>query len=122
MMKYIAVVAAFAAAPAHAFISDESYVVRGDTQRFIVEYEPGSAARQYWCAAGEFIDDYLGMLPTTPIYRISPRPLKRGEGMVFSLSPEGAIAETGVAVFPPTDHLSAGFAASLCEPNVPRNR
>lgn len=118
MMKYIAVLAALAATPASAYITDESYFVDGDAQRFTVRYEPGSAARNYWCAAGQFIDDYLGMLPTTPIYRISPRPLQRGEGMTFSTSPEGAIDETGVAVFPQTNHLSAGHAASLCEPPV----
>ncbi len=117
-MKYIALAAIVSAAPAHAYITDESYYVSGDAQQFHVRYEPGAAARNYWCAAGQFIDDYLGMLPTTPIYRISPRPLQRGEGMTFSTSPEGAIGETGVAVFPATDHLSAGHAASLCEPRV----
>gem|GEM_PF-3329863 len=122
-MKYLALaVALTAAVPAHAYISDESYRVRGDAQSFTVEYKPGSAARQYWCAAGEFIDDYLGMLPTTAIYRLSPRPLQRGEGMTFSISSEGAVEETGIVIFPPTNHMSAGLAASLCEANYPRNR
>ncbi|WP_128253957.1 hypothetical protein [Falsirhodobacter deserti] len=121
-MKYIAIVAALAAAPAQAYITKESYVVSGDAQRFTVRYEPGSAARQYWCAAGQFVDNHLAMLPTTPIYRLSPRPLARGEGMTVSISPEGAIGDTGVAVFPPPDHLSAGFAASLCDARYPLAR
>ena len=122
MMKYMVVAAALFAAPANAYITKQGYRVDGNAERFTVEYEPGSSAAQYWCAAGLFIDNYLAMLPTTAIYRISPRPLARGEGMTFSLSPEGAIGETGVAVFPPTDHLSAGFAASLCTPRVIRDR
>ncbi|MDH2327537.1 hypothetical protein QCN27_11740 [Cereibacter sp. SYSU M97828] len=113
-MKRLAIILALAASPASAYITKEGYFVEGDAQRFHVRYEPGSAARDYWCAAGQFIDNYLGMLPTTDIYRISPRPLARGEGMTFSLSAEGAFPETGVAIFPASDHMSAGFAAALC--------
>ncbi|QUS35479.1 hypothetical protein [Falsirhodobacter algicola] len=116
MIRSLVLVAAVAATPASAYITRESYRVDGDAQQFHVEYEPGLSAAQYWCAAGQFVDDYLGLLPTTPVYRLSPKPLERGEGMTFSLSSEGAMKETGVMVFPASDHLSAGFAASLCVP------
>lgn len=106
---------AIAASPAAAFIAFDSYRVDGDASRFMVQYKPGSAARNYWCAAGDFAIRGLNVNPTTPIYRISPRPLPRMTGMLFSLSPEGATDDTGIFVIPNRGYLSAGFAQSLCE-------
>lgn len=103
-----------AAFPAHAYRTNDGYRISGDASSFTVDYKPGSAARDYWCAAGEFALRRLQQNPTVDIYRLSPRPLSRGEGMTFSLYPEGAIDTTGIAVFPDDGSLSAGFADSLC--------
>ncbi|MCJ8139680.1 hypothetical protein [Falsirhodobacter halotolerans] len=111
----IAVALGIAASPASAFIAFDSYRVDGDASRFMVQYEPGAAARNYWCAAGDFALRRLNVNPTTPIYRISPKPLPRMTGMMFSLSPEGATDDTGIFVIPNRGYLSAGFADSLCE-------
>ncbi|WP_153010500.1 hypothetical protein [Falsirhodobacter sp. alg1] len=104
------------AAPASAYRAYQGYDVEGNAQRFTVEYQPGAAASNYWCAAGDFAIGHLNVSRTTLIYRISPQPLGRTEGMQFSLSPEGAALKTGVAVLNDKGYLSAGFAESLCEP------
>lgn len=114
-MKRLAIILTLAAVPANAYSVRSGYDVNGDASSFTVEYKPGSAAREYWCAAGEFVQRALSAPPSTRIYRVSPRPLARGEGMTFSLSPENAVGYSGMAVFPDSGDLSAAFAESFCE-------
>lgn len=111
-------VALAAAAPAHAWLSAEGYRVedRGNGT-FEVLTSPGQSATESWCAAGAYVSRFLGQGPTADIWRVTPPPRRAGEGVVFSLSPQGAAPETGLLVLldaSSDNSLSAAFAESLC--------
>ena len=114
-MKRILILALLAATPASAFIADNKLVVR-DTGggSFEVAYRGLSGARQFWCAAGEYVIRELGQPVTTKIYRTSSPPRRAGNGISFSLSPEGAKG-TGLLVWGNPKGISASFARSLCD-------
>ncbi len=83
--------------------------------RFLVQASPGMGAPSSWCAAGDFAIRQLNAGPTTRIWRVSEPPRKSGQGVVFSLSPEGAASKSGLVRLAETDaSLSAGHAQALC--------
>lgn len=103
------------ATPAMAFTARNGVEVQGNSDRIEVQPSAGQAAPQSWCAAGDFVVRGLGMPASTPVYRITPPPRRGGEGVTFSLSPEGASEKTGVFVFGQADNsLTAGLAQALC--------
>ncbi len=78
---------------------------------------PGDTA--FWCAAGDYVQRRLGMSGSTRIYRVSEPPRRSGEGITFSLSPDGAASRTGVTQFFGAGHensLSVASATSFCDP------
>ena len=103
------------ASPALAFQARNGVEVTGSAQRIEVQPSAGQAAPQSWCAAGDFVLRGLGLPGTTPVYRMTPPPRRGGEGVVFSLSPEGASARTGVVQLGADDNaLSAAHAQAMC--------
>ena len=111
-----AVAACLAALPAQAFVASNGLLVQrvNETDFFVpVRGRPG--ATSFWCAAGDFVIRELGQPATTPLYRVSPPPRRAGEGVSFSLSPEGATDRTGLLLLGDRDaSLSAGHAQALC--------
>lgn len=103
------------ASPAMAFTARNGVEVTGSADQIDVQPSAGQAAPQSWCAAGDFVIRGLGMPATTRVYRVSPPPRKGGEGVIFSLSPDGASDRTGLILFGQTDNaLSAADAQALC--------
>lgn len=118
MMRFVltASVLIALAAPAQAFIAKNSLVVSpsGDGS-FTVPYRGLSGASDFWCAAGDYVVRGLNMPSDTRIYRLSSPPRRAGQGITFSLSPEGA-KRTGLALLGGGRSVSAAHARQLCKP------
>lgn len=121
----VALSVALAASPAMAFFSQNSLVVVDEGNgTFNVPFRGKSGDPEFWCAAGDYVIRGLGMPVSTRIFRLSEPPRRQGQGIRFSLNPEGAASRTGVAVFTtgPTGSISATLAQSFCPQRIPRNR
>ena len=107
-----------APAAATARISDNLQLVTpAGPDAFTVQFRAGRAARDYWCAAGEYVIDGLNLPRTTRIFRIEPAPPRpQGRSITFSLSPEDAV-HSGLAVISTTGTpgITASHARLLCE-------
>ena len=108
------------AAPAWSYVAANGLVVQPDGEgTFNVPFMGLSGDTDFWCAAGDYVNNFLGMPGGTRIYRLSEPPRPRGQGIRFSLSPEGASARTGLSVFSadgPQNSVSAAMAFALCPP------
>jgi hypothetical protein len=104
------------ATPAQAYLTQNNlHVTALEGGQFLVQASPGMGAPSSWCAAGDFAIHRLNLGPTTPIWRVSEPPRKSGQGVVFSLSPEGAATRSGLVRLNETDAaVSAGHAEALC--------
>ena len=101
--------------PAVAFTARNGVQVTGHADQIEVQPSAGQAAPQSWCAAGDFVIRQLGLSASTPVYRVSPPPRRGREGVIFSLSAEGASSRTGLLRLGATDaSLTASHAQSLC--------
>jgi hypothetical protein len=104
------------AAPATAFQADNGLLVQPSAaDAFDVPYRGLSGADDFWCAAGDYVIRGLHLSPSTRIWRQSPPPRRSGQGIRFSLSPEGAAQSTGLAQLTPGGSLTAAHAQSLCD-------
>jgi hypothetical protein len=113
---------ALSAAPAHAYLAQNDLRVQGQGDRFEVLASPGMGPSRAWCAAGDYAVVILGLPSTTPLWRVSEPPRKPREGIVFSLSPDGAASTSGLIQFGDTDaSLTAGAARNLCWSEQDRN-
>ena len=109
---FVSVTAAF---PAQAFLaSNDLKVEPAAGGAFHVPYPGLSGARDFWCAAGDYVVRELGLPPDTRIYRTSSPPRRAGEGITFSLSPENA-RRPGLVHFGPGMGLTAAHARQFCE-------
>ena len=111
------------AVPASAWLSRNNLVVvpeGGDT--FNIPYRGRSGDNEFWCAAGDYVQNALGLPGSTRIWRLSEPPRRQGEGIRFSLSPEGAASRTGLAVFSsgPPGSVLALTATGVCPPRSGR--
>lgn len=103
------------AAPAQAFIARNGLVVEpapGGT--FEVPYRGLSGVSDFWCAAGDYVVRDLGMPADTRIFRVSSPPRRAGQGITFSLSPEGA-KKTGLLLLGDGRGVSAAHARQMCD-------
>ena len=111
------------AAPASAFLSRNNLLVvpEGGTT-FNIPFRGKSGDNEFWCAAGDYVQNFLGLSGSTRIWRLSEPPRRRGEGIRFSLSPEGAASRTGLAVFGsgPAGSVLAATAIGVCPPRFNR--
>jgi hypothetical protein len=103
-----------AATPAAAWQSQNNFQVRQlDQNRFEVLSRGGLSSSDAWCAAGDFVIRGLRLSRSTTIWRISEPPRRSGQGIVFSLSPEGAASTTGL-VGSGGNSASANHGQNIC--------
>jgi hypothetical protein len=77
--------------------------------------EPGPQA--FFCAAGDYVIRWLRLPQNTRIFRLSEPPRKAGEGIWFTLNPEGAASSTGITALVtngPANSLSASASKNFC--------
>lgn len=109
-----AIASAVFPAAASAWIASNGLIVKPTGQTsFEVPYRGKSGARDFWCAAGDYVRSELNLPGNTRIYRTSPVPRRSGQGIRFSLSPEGA-QPSGLAVLGGHRSISAVHAVTLC--------
>ncbi len=108
------------AAPAWSFVAVNGLIVQPDGEgTFNVPFMGLPGDTDFWCAAGDYVNNFLGMPGGTRIFRLSEPPRRRGQGIRFSLSPEGASAKSGLSIFSsdgPQGSVSAAMAFALCPP------
>lgn len=112
----LALAAALAAAsPAAAFVATNGFVVQDvGGGRFEVRPRGQLSDANAWCAAGDYAGRVLGR-NTGTIWRISPPPRRSGQGITFSMSPQGAASSTGLATIGGSGgSKSVSSAQSLC--------
>lgn len=117
--------AALLAAPASAYIATNGLVVQPESgSNFNVPFRGKSADSDFWCAAGDYVSNFLRKPSNSRIFRLSEPPRRGGEGIRFSLSSEGAASRTGLAIFSsgPSGSVSAATAFALCPPPFLRLR
>ncbi len=116
--------AASAAVPASWFRAVNGMWVQPETPRkFYVGRGTRGGDDYFWCAAGDYVMRNLRLPGSTPIFRLSPPPRRAGQGVWFSLDPEGASARTGVTTLlssGPANSVSANAAKSFCQPRFRR--
>lgn len=104
--------------PAAAFNLDNRLRVTSDGGTdFTVNYRLGARITDYWCAAGRYALRELGQPRKTRVYRLSPPPQRKGEGIRFTLDPARSSGSTGLSIFGGAQDgsISAGVAsASNC--------
>ena len=122
-MRFVIMAAALAAclalpADAQQFRSHNGHRVIAETPRtFSVPFQGYSDDHEFWCAASDYVRRGLGLPGRTPIFLLTELPRKRGQGLRFSLDPEGAAPRTGVTTHGgagPKNSVSATSANSLC--------
>jgi hypothetical protein len=112
------------AAPADSrteYIARNGLVVIAETSRtFNVPFRGLSGDSEFWCAVGDFVQRGLGMPGGTLIFRLSEPPRRQGQGIRFSLDPEGAASRTGLLMISnnPPGAASAALAFGLCATRV----
>jgi hypothetical protein len=87
-------------------------------RKFYVPWNGDSGPEYFFCSAGDYVVRRLGMPLNTRIFRLSEPPRKPGEGIWFSLDPEGAASRTGITnilASGPENSLSASASRSFCD-------
>lgn len=112
---FLALVIVLLPTAAPAWIAQNGLVVEpsGDSD-FSVPYRGKSGARDFWCAAGDYVIRELRRPPGTRIYRTSSPPRRSGQGIRFSLSPEGA-KKPGLLIIGDGRGVTAGHARNFCQ-------
>lgn len=103
------------ASPAQAFTYDRRLTVTPENATdFTVNNRIGARLTDYWCAAGRYVLTDLGLPRKTRVYRLSPEPQKRGEGIRFTLDRARSTGKTGLTIFGGEQDggISAGGASS----------
>ncbi|MCA3439586.1 MAG: hypothetical protein IOC92_00320 [Rhodobacter sp.] len=108
------------AAPAWSFVAVNGLIVQPEGEgTFNVPFRGLAGDADFWCAAGDYVNNFLGMPGGTRIFRLSEPPRQQGQGIRFSLSAEGASAKSGLSIFSsdgPPGSVSAAMAFALCPP------
>ena len=116
----LAVAAGLGAMPVQAFVASNGLLVqRVNETDFFVPFRGRTGATSFWCAAGDFVVRSLNLPGGTRVFRLSPPPRRAGDGILFSLSAEGA-QDRGVQVWGSRDAgMSASLAQTYCANEVP---
>ena len=113
----IASLALALAAPVDAFtLGNRMQVTALGGPDFAVAFTPRAEETDYWCAAGSYVTRQLGLDSRTRLYRASPEPRKRGQGISFTLDRARGTGSTGITTFGGQQDggMSAGSAARYC--------
>ena len=105
------------AAPAEAFIlGNRMQVTALGGADFAVAFTPRAEETDYWCAAGSYVTRRLGLDSRTRVFRLSPEPRKRGQGISFTLDKARGTGSTGITTFGGLQDggMSAGSAYQYC--------
>ena len=105
------------AAPADAFIlGNRMQVTALGGADFAVAFTPRAEETDYWCAAGAHVTRRLGLDSRTRVFRLSPEPRKRGQGISFTLDKARGTGSTGITTFGGLQDggMSAGSAYQYC--------
>ena len=105
------------AAPADAFIlGNRMQVTALGGADFAVAFTPRAEETDYWCAAGAHVTRRLGLDSRTRVFRLSPEPRKRGQGISFTLDKARGTGSTGITTFGGLQDggMSAGSATQYC--------
>lgn len=115
-MRRLACACLIAIAPtaAPAWLAQNGLIVESAPGGFEVPYRGLSGARDFWCAAGDYVVRELHLPPDTLIFRTSSPPRRSGQGIRFSLSPEGA-KKPGIFLLSGRRGISAGMARDFCQ-------
>lgn len=111
----LAAAVATAASPAVPYEAiNRLQVVPAGGQDFTVQFRPLAGLADYWCAAGDYAQRGLRLDSRTRVYRRSPEPRKRGQGITFTLDPARSVGYTGLTTFggPQDGSFSAGTASA----------
>jgi hypothetical protein len=84
---------------------------------FTVQNQTRAGVTDYWCGAGRYVLNTLGLPSRTRVYLLSPLPRKAGQGLSFTLDASRSFGKTGVTTFggPQDGSMSAGGAeAGFC--------
>jgi hypothetical protein len=83
---------------------------------FRVEFTSRAELTDYWCAAGDYVKQRLGMPSKTRIFRLTPEPRKRNQGIGFTLDKARSTGSTGITTFGGLQDggMSAGSAYQYC--------
>ena len=116
-LAVVLLLAVFAGSPAAAFLAQNGLLVRADgPDEFNVPYRGLAGPTDFWCAAGDYARNELGLPTAQRIYRVSEPPRGSGEGVRFSVRPEASARSTGLAVLgAKAGGLTVGMARSFCE-------
>jgi len=105
------------AAPAQAFnLADRMTVAPLGGSDFAVGFSHRAEETDYWCAAGAYVRQRLGMDSRTRVFRLSPEPRKRNQGISFTLDKARSTGSTGITTFGGLQDggMSAGSAFRYC--------
>ena len=105
------------AAPAQAFdLPYRMQVTALGGPDFRVEFAHRAEDTDYWCAAGTYVRQRLGMSSKTRIFRLSPEPRKRNQGISFTLDKARSTGSTGITIYGGLQDggISAGSASQYC--------
>ena len=113
----ILILALAVAAPAQAYnLANRMRVAPLGGGDFAVEFAPRAEETDYWCAAGAYVTRRLGMDNRTRVYRASPEPRKRNQGISFTLDKARSTGSTGITIYGGLQDggMSAGSAYQYC--------
>ena len=105
------------AAPAQAYnLSNQLRVTPLGGADFAVAFAPRAEETDYWCAAGAYVKQRLGMDSRTRVFRLSPEPRKRNQGISFTHDKARSTGSTGITIFGGLQDggMSAGSAFQYC--------
>lgn len=106
----ILMVALAAATPTLAFKAQNRLVVNpGPGSDFTVSNKSHAGDGDFWCAAGDYVIRSLRKPERTQVYRASPEPRKKGQGITFTLDESRAVGTSGVVK---NDQPQKGISAS----------
>ena len=88
-----------------------------------VPFDSGRLDTSYWCAAGDLAEQVMGLPGKTRLWRATPEPRRKGQGIVFTVDPDKRAENAGVFEFgsgPQDGSVSVSMAiASYCRLRFP---
>ncbi|WP_378943502.1 hypothetical protein [Paracoccus sp. R86501] len=126
-MRMLAIMLIALPLPAFAFTAQNGMEVQQLNQTDIaVPFESGRLTTEYWCAAGDLANKRMQQPVSARIWRATPKPRGRGEGLTFTLDQTRKAEGAGLSEFGSGEHdgaISVGQAVSAyCDPIIPDMR